>query len=511
MKLKTFFARAGKGLAFLLIAALLFCLISRLFLPKWQGYWKSSDTITGFYELEEDSIDTLILGSSQVISGVTCMELYENNGISAYSLGTERQPAPCSFYLLREALNTQPNLNAVVFEVTELFNVCNEASYRKGFDYLPFNREKWEAVQTHVAWAEQREQAENGETAPTALSYVFPIIAYHDRWDQLEESDFTYWREDRADPYRGFSIQTNQGAKGTYESLDEGASSALAEPDPESMESFTAMIRLCQDRDIDLILLKTPRSDWTLEEYNTTCLLAEEYGLPFLDFNTTKLQNAIGYDYTVDNLYRSPTHLNLSGAQKVTAYLGDYLTKHCAVTDVRGTQKADALEAELPLYWEGVADGNLYLKETLSNFLLACQTGRYSLLLAVNGDEGNCAFSQADQDALTGLGLDTRFCEGGSYLAVLESGSIPLQQWGGEGLSQSIPLADGAYATLTSSSADGVISIDGEEVDANDPGLNIVVYNHESGQVVDAIAYNMEEKVIDKETGETELQPVLRR
>lgn len=511
MKRKTYLARAGKGLAFFLIAALLFCLITRLFTPKWSGYWKSSDTLTGFYELEEDSIDTLIVGSSQVISGVSPLELYQTQGISAYSLGTERQPALCSYYLFKEALNTQPNLKAVIFEVTELFNVCNEASYRKGLDYLPLNANKWEAIQSHVAWAEKREQEQNGETAPSALSYVLPIIAYHDRWNQLEEADFTYWREDRADPYRGFSIQTNQGAKGVYEALAEDTSTALAQPEPEAMEAFTNLVNLCKERNINLVLLKTPRSDWTLEEYNTTKLLAEQNDLPFFDFNTTQLQEAIGYDYTVDNLSRSPTHLNLSGAQKVSAYLADYLAEHCDVADVRSTPAAEALDAELPVYLDGVEDGNLYLKEDLANFLLACQRGRYSLLLTVNGKDGNCNFPQAYRDALTDLGLDTRFCDGGNYLAVLERGTIPLQQWGGAALSQSFTLTDGAYATLTSSTSGSTISIGGEEVDAGDPGLNIVVYNHETGQVVDAIACNMEEKVLDKKTGETGLSPVFRR
>ena len=288
MKWKPYFARAGKGLAFFLIAALLFCLITRIFTPKWSGYWKSSDTLTGFYQLEEDSIDTLIIGSSQVISGVSPMELYQNQGISAYSLGTERQPVLCSYTLLKEALDTQPNLKAVIFEVTELFNVCDEASYRKGLDYLPLNANKWEAIQSHVAWAEKREQEQNGEAAPTALSYVLPIIAYHDRWNQLEKADFTYWREDRTDPYRGFSIQTNQGAKGTYEPLDEDVSAALAQPEPEAMEAFTNLVSLCKERNIDLILLKTPRSDWTLEEYNTTQLLAQQNDLPFLDFTVSK-------------------------------------------------------------------------------------------------------------------------------------------------------------------------------------------------------------------------------
>ena len=94
---------------------------------------------------------------------------------------------------------------------------------------------------------------------------------------------------------------------------------------------------------------------------------------------------------------------------------------------------------------------------------------------------------------------------------MLECGSIPLQQWGGSDLSQTITLADGAYATLASSSAGGSISIDGVEVDANDPGLNIVVYNHDSGQVVDAIACTMTEQVLDEKTGETEEVPLFQR
>lgn len=511
MNWKTYFARAGKGLAFFLIAALLFCLITRIFTPKWSGYWKSSDTVTGFYELDEDSIDTLIIGSSQVISGISPMELYQSAGLSAYSLGTEQQPVLCSYYLIREALNTQPNLKAVIFEVTELFNVCSEANYRKGLDYLPLNAAKWEAIQTHVAWAEKREAEENGETAPSALSYVLPIIAYHDRWSQLEQADFTYWRQDRTDPYRGFSIQTNRGDEGAYEPLGEDATAALAQPDPEAMEAFTNLVNLCKERSIDLLLLKTPRSDWTAEEHNTTSLLAEQNDLAFLDFNTPQLQKDIDYDYATDNLLRSPTHLNLSGAQKVSAYLGDYLTKHCAVADVRGTRAAEPLEAELPLYLAGVEDGNLSLKEDLPNFLLACQKARYSVLFAVNGRGSDCTFPQADRDAMTELGLDTRFCAGGNYLAVLEHGTIPLQQWGGTNLSQSITLADGAHAALTSSASGGSISIDGVEVDVLSPGLNIVVYNHDSGQVVDAIACRMDEQVVNEKTGKTEKLPLFQR
>ena len=90
MKLKRILGRAVKVLIFFLIAALLFCLSNVFFTPKWRNTWRSTDTVTGFYALEEDSIDTLVLGSSQIISGVSAMQLYQEQGIRAYSLGTER-------------------------------------------------------------------------------------------------------------------------------------------------------------------------------------------------------------------------------------------------------------------------------------------------------------------------------------------------------------------------------------------------------------------------------------
>lgn len=213
--------------------------------------------------------------------------------------------------------------------------------------------------------------------------------------------------------------------------LGEDASAALAQPDPEAMEAFTNLVSLCKERNIDLLLLKTPRSDWTAEEHNTTSLLAEQDDLAFLDFNAPQLQKDIGYDYATDNLLRSPTHLNLSGRSEGQRLPGRLPDQTLCRSGCPRHAAAEALEAELPLYLAGVEDGNLSLKEDLPNFLLACQKARYSVLFAVNGRGSDCTFPQADRDAMTGLGLDTRFCAGGNYLAVLEHGTIPLQQWGG--------------------------------------------------------------------------------
>ena len=61
------------------------------------------------------------------------------------------------------------------------------------------------------------------------------------------------------------------------------------------------------------MLLKTPRMDWSIEQYNTVNAVAKEYSVPYLDFNTASLNRAIGFDYATDILKGSETHLNLSG------------------------------------------------------------------------------------------------------------------------------------------------------------------------------------------------------
>lgn len=499
MKIKRFLSRAVKLLIFLLIAALLFCLCNLILLPKWRGIWKSSDTVSGFYALDQNSIDTLIVGSSQVITGVSPMQLYQEHGIRSYALGTERQPMMASYYLLRDALRTQPHLKTVVLEVTELFQQCEEAPYRKAFDYMPPTSVKWEAVENHVKWAQKIDAEKGTDTAPTAASYALPILAYHDRWCELNQDDFTYFFQNRTDLTRGFSIQPQQGAKGTYVPLDQSSTAVCAQPKEEALAFLRAICKLCEEQNLSLVLLKTPRLDWSIEDYNTVHALAKEYGMPYLDFNTPGLVNAIGYDYAVDNLKPSSTHLNLSGAQKLTAYLGNYIAGHCPVIDARTNGAYAYPNADLLTYQQSVEDANLTLVTDFKSYLSRLYRSRYSVLVSVNG-AGTGAYSGDAKRIMEQFGLDPRLTAGGCYVAALEQGTVLADQWSRKPVTQSVTLADGRSCTLTSDDSQftpvSSINIDGTEYALSDPGINIVVYNHETGKVVDSVAFDFTEAAV---------------
>ena len=68
---------------------------------------------------------------------------------------------------------------------------------------------------------------------------------------------------------------------------------------------------------------------------------AEEKGLPYINF--LDIQEETGIDYTTDT-YDGGLHMNLSGAEKLSRYMGRYLTEEAGVPDRRG-------EAELSARW----------------------------------------------------------------------------------------------------------------------------------------------------------------
>lgn len=505
MKVRKTVSHLFRLLLFLFIAALLFLAATPVFIPKWPDIWRVPESVRGFYALEEDSLDTIVLGTSQVISGISAPQLYREAGIRAYTLGTPRQPMLCSYYYLRDALRLHPHLKSVVLEVNEVFHLCGDASYHKALDYMPMSQVKREAIRDRVKWARQRDAEMGTDDAPTALSYLLPLLNYHSRWNELNKDDFTSHLEDPHDPQRGFVIQIPGTSKGTYQPLNVDSPVTFAQPDEEALYFFRAICDLCKEKGLSLVLVKTPRPvwvtpSWRVDNYFTIQALAKEYSVPYLDFNTSPLIDAVGFQYNKDILKNSENHLNLSGAEKITAYLADFLTANCGAEDKRNGPDADTLNRDLTVYRQLCDDARLAQNYNWHSYLSRLSRRRYSLLICLQPDDtltpasGLCP--EAFRQALTRFGLDPRVCQAGHYVAVMENGRMIAEQWGEGPVSQSATLADGSYCSLTSDgdtflNAVCSIKIGSTEYSIAKPGLQFVVYNHETGQVVDTMAFQI--------------------
>jgi len=91
----------------------------------------------------------------------------------------------------------------------------------------------------------------------------------------------------------------------------------------------------CRKRGIGLMLLDMPSAKaWSYEKHQAVAAFAEANGIPFLDMNIEAKEGRFLFDWTTDTK-DAGSHLNLSGAQKATAYLGAYLKEHYDLPDRR--------------------------------------------------------------------------------------------------------------------------------------------------------------------------------
>ena len=104
------------------------------------------------------------------------------------------------------------------------------------------------------------------------------------------------------------------------------------------------MVELCAKEGIQLILIKAPSlypywyPQWEEQVEN----YAAKKGLPYINF--LDIQEETGIDYTTDT-YDGGLHMNLSGAEKLSRYIGRYLADEIGLSDRRN-------EAELARRWE---------------------------------------------------------------------------------------------------------------------------------------------------------------
>lgn len=261
-----------------------------------------------FYDCEEDTVDVIFVGGSMSYSGFSPMELYEKYGISSYNFGTSNQSMLAGYLWTMEACEHQ-NVKVVVVEAMEvpmshgevatdvrsLFSMGMNHNYRK------------------LAGVYKR----------NALNVLLPVFILHDEWKI--DAD-TLMNPEETDYLRGY-VPINSCAGEAYQD------SILAE-DPEATTylNFTYVDKLreyCEERGIRLIFVKTLMASNDVNHWDDGCHnrlqeYTQEYGIPFLDFNTAQYRDAAGLMISED-VAADLRHMNVSGAGKVTDYMGEYL------------------------------------------------------------------------------------------------------------------------------------------------------------------------------------------
>ncbi len=313
--------------------------LTRLLAPKYRDE-SPEGHLTAEYYRETTDHDVLFIGDCEVFENFSPVTLYNEYGITSYIRGGAQQLVWHSYYLLEDALQTETP-KVVVYNVLALKygEPQSEAYNRLNLDGMRWGSAKIGAIKASMTADED------------FMSYVFPLLRYHDRIDKLREEDWKYWfRNDEPLSFKGYlmhvGVKPNTGLP-TPPRLKPGE-----EHLPEtSMAWLEKMAALCESRGIALVLIKSPSIDpyWYPEWDADIQAFAKSHGLRY--DNMIEQNDRIGIDMQTDT-YDQGQHLNVYGAEKLSRYYGAVLKAAYDLPDRRGEAAYDADYAALTARYE---------------------------------------------------------------------------------------------------------------------------------------------------------------
>lgn len=325
--------------AFIAIGLLLYQLASAVLSP-YQSTSIMTDKAESFDSEPKNTVEVVFLGSSATANGYIPTQLYEEYGICAYNLGTSDQPMLGSLELAEKAYWAHPrSLRTIVLDCSTLFFECPDAFYRLVLDEVPLPLK----YGTVMGWE---------GSGDDKMVYLSNVYAYHNRWSELDERDLAKFGTPTHPYLRGYEPLWSRlltESDTSVLSLPRRQPDLRAEPTAmmeDQLRYFDELARFCEERDIALVLCKTPVFDhWSDGMHNAAMDLAGTYGLRFLDCNYRPFFRETGYNQALDT--RDGYHSNDSGAAKLTSHMGAYLVENGLASDVRGDPAYAYLERQV--------------------------------------------------------------------------------------------------------------------------------------------------------------------
>nr|MBQ8253259.1 hypothetical protein [Lachnospiraceae bacterium] len=299
--------------------------------------FKYTDGITQmehFYELDEDSVDVLVLGSSHAFVNVSPAILYGEYGIASYDLCASMQPMWNTYYYLKEALKYQsPDLIVLdVYRLVEVFPYSKESKIVKSVYGMRMSANKYYAIKESLGPEEKN----------NVLLHMTEFPLYHSRYAELTAEDID----------RGLII--GEGYKGAHP-VTEVAAMERPEPEkvtetmeiePKTKEYFEKILHLAQENEIPVLLINAPYIVPADDQkvFNTLERYLEEQQtykkVDYIDFN--RMYDEMGIDFQTD--FSDHNHLNVNGLPKFNKVLGEYLIQNYELTDRRGDEHFSSYE-----------------------------------------------------------------------------------------------------------------------------------------------------------------------
>ena len=360
--------RLLESCAFLVLLLAVFAGVSRLVERK-----ESSNQFGPFIK-EPEQYDVLFFGDSRFVNAMFPMELWADYGIPGYNLSCYGSTMPICYWSMINALDYgKPEVVVIAANGVrkDIKLTGSSEDLHSALDFFPLSLNKARAIEDLMDDPEMKTD-EGARYVDLKWEYYFTIGKYHTRWSQLKKSDYA----PVPGVQKGAEAMAGVADEEDYDIID---SDMYAEESGAGYRYMRMMIEECQSRGIDVLLvhLPFPASEDSQMHGNTVSSIAEEYGIGYIDF--VQMDSVV--DYAVD-CYDQQSHLNISGGQKVTDYIGRYLMDHYQLADRRGDAAYAPWQTEQERYVQYKRE-LLAGEDSLDNLLLLLHDDQFSARIAV--------------------------------------------------------------------------------------------------------------------------------
>ena len=480
-----------RAVSFLAVFLIVFEMVSFVLHPKWtvsdhKGYAR----VTGFDD-EASPLDVVFIGSSHMWDDVNPLMLFHSQGITSYDYGIQNQGILLSEAYVKHAIRSK-HPAMIVLEGLYLYEPIHDLdeALRKWLVPIDFSLEKLDLI-NRVRETKER-FGYDFEMGPLS-SYMFPLLRYHSRWNELGREDF---QPDVVMPfyhnvarYHGFAplyaiYPDDFSAYYDQVVLDEEKVAA-------AKECFGRIAEMCAENGVELLLMKTPSQWWRQGYRELLASWAEEFGVPYFDMNDRIDEIGINGEKDLADV----THLNVTGAEKATLYLGQYLRENFDLPDHRGDPSYAAWEEDWENYQQDKASFYLSAETDWVSYVQRLQDPNYTIYMSAKDCLGGEQYAYLTRE-LENLGLTDGLDGAGrtGYLAVIDGGEVVYEHLEDVPLSYEVDI-NGHHAAMASESANNgnrsSICFDGTEYSLNRRGINILVYDNVLEDVVDAVTFDL--------------------
>lgn len=320
MKKKLYITRAVKITCFLLAVIISLSLLQTYFLRRLDH---NSIRLNGYYHENEESLDVVLLGASEIYTSFSAGLAYNKFGFTSYPFATESITAAGTITALKEIVRTQnPKLiliepNAFLYSNTK--NEEKEPHIRKLIDNIPLNSNKIEYINNNVEPDEK-------------LEYYMPLIKYHRMWRDYPEPArrvvSTILQDIRGRSIlKGYRTTTdiyNSDVKKINKRI--GSETGVLPLNQELERKLRELLTYCVEQDLNVVFVRMPHMVYNktydrVKRSNRAEQIVNGYGFDYL--NLERSWDKIGIDIKTD--YYNLDHLNIYGTVKMTNYLGNII------------------------------------------------------------------------------------------------------------------------------------------------------------------------------------------